>query len=231
MLRTDVRLQIRHGFYAAYGFVAVVYIVLLRVLPPDIRVVAVPPLLLSEASVIGFFFAGTLLHLERGDGTLAALAVAPIRPVEYILSKAVSLSILTALVALAIAGAALGGHIDAVLLALAAALTAAVFVACGLAAASHFSALDRFAVWGGFGSAVFALPVLPYLGMLDSPLWMLIPTYPTLALLGRAVGVDGIGTVGTAVHLLALVAWTVAASLLARRWLVRHAFGRRGRAE
>lgn len=240
MVRTDLRLQVRYGVYAAYAFVAVAYIVLLRSLSPEPRLLVLPPLLLSEAGVIGFFFAGTVLHLERSDGVLSALAVTPLRSGRYLASKMASLALLSALVALVIAAAAVGATIRAPLLALAAALTTALFVAGGLAAAAWFRSLDGFAIWGGLGSAVFGLPVLPYLGVLDSPLWWLSPTHPALVLLDRAAGPTGAaartGAAGaaagggpeTVLALTILTAWVVLAFVLGRRWLTRHAFGRVG---
>jgi fluoroquinolone transport system permease protein len=243
VVRTDLTLQLRYGIYAAYAFVAVAYVVLLRSLATEPRLVALPPVLLSEASVIGFFFAGTLLHLERSDGVLSALAVTPLRTSRYLVSKMASLALLSALVALLIAWAALGALVHPPLLAAAAALTTALFVAGGLAAAAWFRSLDAFIIWGGLGSAFFALPVLPYLGVLESPLWWLLPTHPALVLLDRAAGPaarTGTGAPGAVapgavpgdmVSLLALIvlaAWTALAFSLARRWVARHAFGRLG---
>jgi hypothetical protein len=239
VVRTDLRLQIRYGIYAAYVFVAVAYIVLLRSLSPEPRLFVLPPLLLSETGVIGFFFAGTLLHLERNDGVLSALAVTPLRSGRYLASKMVSLALLAALVAIAIGAAAVGTTIRVPLLALTAALTAALFVAGGLAAAAWFRSLDGFAIWGGLGSAAFGLPVLPYLGVLESPAWWLVPTHPALVLLDRAAGPGGAAPAGpagavvgggpeTLLALTVLTAWVVLAFLLGQHWLARHAFGRIG---
>lgn len=234
MVRTDLRLQVRYGIYAAYAFVAAAYIVLLRSLPPEPRLLALPPVLLSECSVIGFFFAGTLLHLERSDGVLAALAVTPLRTGRYLASKMASLALLSALVAYLVARAAVGVLVHGPLLAATAALTTALFVAGGLAAAAWFRSLDGFVIWGGLGSAFFGLPVLPYLGVLESSLWWLLPTHPALILLDRAAGPAAVASPGaggamvTPLALVVLTAWTVVVFHLVRRWLARHTFGRPG---
>jgi fluoroquinolone transport system permease protein len=228
-LRTDLTVQFRYGFHAAYLFVAVMYIGLLLLVPAAPRRLAIAPVLLSEATVIGFIFAGTLLHLERSDGVLRALAVTPLRVRSYLASKVLSLVLLTAAVALAIAWA-VGARVHAPLLALGAALTAALFTVAGLSAAAFFSSLDRFTVWGGLGASLLALPVLPYLGVLESPLWWLLPTWPALLLLGAGVGAPGSAAGGGAALIAAAAAmtvWVVAGFLLATRWLERRAFGRR----
>lgn len=242
LARTDLRLQNRYGIFVAYAFVAGAYIVVLRNLPPEPRILALPPLLLSEASVIGFFFAGTLLHRERSDGVLGALAVTPLRTSRYLASKMASLALLSALVALVIAAAAVGGLVHAPLLTAAVVLTTALFVAAGLAAAAWFRSLDGFVVRGGLASAFLGLPVLPYLGVVESPFWWVLPTHPALMLLDRAAGPAAaggaaaasgppMGAPATLLALAALTAWTALAFVLARRWLARRAFGRVGGGE
>jgi fluoroquinolone transport system permease protein len=132
-------------------------------------------------------------------------------------------------VALVIAWAALGRTVDTPLLTAAVALTAAVFAAVGLAAAAVIRGLDRFVVWGGLGSAIFGLPVLPYLGVLESPLWWLVPTHPALTLLARATGAPAASDAPSALQLLVLTAWAVLAFVIARRCIARRALGRSGR--
>ncbi len=221
LLRNDLRLQLRHGLYGAYAFVAVAYIVLLRALPTATRALALPPLLLTECSVIGFFFAGTLLLLERGNGTLDALAVTPLTPAIYIASKMVTLATLTCLTALAVTLATAPFGVHAIELTVAAALTSAVFTALGVAFAARASSLERFVLLGGLFSALLALPVLPYLGVLPSPLWVLVPTQPALLLFADAVGFFCLARAGPPLFAALLAAWAVPAFLLARRAIER----------
>lgn len=220
-LRCDMRLQLRHGFYGAYIFVVLVYVGLLRMLPEAVRVVALPPVLLSEAAIIGFFFAGALLHLERSDGTLQALGMTPLTAGEYILAKMLSLALLNAAAAVAIAVGSGAPHVAPVLLAATAALTGAIFCLAGVAVASRFQRLERFVVWGGLGSALFALPVLPYLGVLPSPLWAVLPTQPALVLLAAGTGT----ALPHAASPVALALWTALAFVFASRSLMRHTPG------
>lgn len=225
LVRFDLRLQLRYGYYAAYIFVAVAYIALLRLLPSGPRALALPPMLLSEASIIGFFFAGTLLHLERTEGTLQALAVTPLPTATYLFAKMGSLSLLAAMVAVSIVWGVTATTSGTPLLAASAALTAAMFVAVGLAAAARFGSLERFAVWGGLGSSVFALPLLPYFGVMESPLWWAVPTQPALVLLARALGAGRVDP-PTPVVLALLAGWVLLAFVAAQYCLERTAFQR-----
>lgn len=230
LIRCDMRLQLRHGYYAAYVFIGIFYVALLRALPLPIRSVALPPVLLSEAAVVGFFFAGTLLHLERSAGTLDALGMTPVRPREYLLARALSLALLTGAVGIVIGAGAV--RIAAPLLLTAATvLIGTVFVFSGLAVAARFQGLERFVVWGGLGTAVFGLPVLPHLGLLPSPLWALLPTHPALLLFAASVG-DAPGAIGSPdqpllvpLSMLALLGWVAISFLLAHRWITRYTPG------
>ena len=94
---SDVRYQWRYGFYLVYLFVIAFFIALIRVLPADWRQTALVAVLLSDPALLGFFFIGGILQLERGEGLLDALFLSPLRPWEYIVSKGASLGILATL--------------------------------------------------------------------------------------------------------------------------------------
>jgi len=225
LLRHDIRLQYRHGFYAAYAFVSVAYIGMFRVLGPLLGTMLLPVVLFSEASVIGFFFAGTLYHFEKADGTHRALAVTPVRTWVCLTARAAALSLLTIAASFVLVAGTVGTAFHPGLLVLAAGLTSVLFVCMGTAAASRFASIDRFAVWGGMLSAVLGLPLLPWFGILESPLWALFPTGPSLALFGHALDTDPPG--GAAIAAIFIAVWTVPAFLLCRAWLDRFAFQRR----
>lgn len=228
LIRNDVRLQLRHGIYAAYAFVALAYVVLMRLLPADARVIALPPLLLTEVTIIGFFFAGTLLLFERGDGTLTALGATPLSPLQYLLAKWLSLSFAMALTSMAIAWGALGSRVRPLPLIVTATLIAAAFVPAGLAVASRFTKLERFVVLGGLASAVLGLPVVPYLGALESTFWVAVPTTGALALLACSTDAPGVSVASLIFGGAILAGWAVIAFLIARRWVTRYGLGREG---
>jgi fluoroquinolone transport system permease protein len=92
----DIRYQWRYGFYFIYAFMSVLYIVILRLLPESWRETALVVTLLSDPALLGFFFIGGILQLERGEGLLDALFLSPLRPHEYALSKALSLGLVAA---------------------------------------------------------------------------------------------------------------------------------------
>ncbi|MFP4430996.1 MAG: hypothetical protein ACLFPV_07085, partial [Spirochaetaceae bacterium] len=97
-LKHDIRYQFRHGFYFAYVVVLGAYLVALLNVPAHYRNLVVSLVVFSDTSVLGFFFVGAILLLEREEGTLRAVSVTPLRPREFCLSKALSLTVLALLV-------------------------------------------------------------------------------------------------------------------------------------
>jgi len=100
---SDVRYQWRYGFYFIYGFLTVFFIIMLRLLPESWRETALVATLLADPALLGLFFIGGLMQLERGEGILDALFSSPLRPWEYIASKALSLGMISTLVSVIVA--------------------------------------------------------------------------------------------------------------------------------
>jgi fluoroquinolone transport system permease protein len=100
---SDVRYQWRYGFYFIYGFMTVAFIIILRLLPDSWRETALVVTLLADPALLGLFFIGGLMQLERGEGILDALFSSPLRPWEYIASKALSLGMISTLVSVVVA--------------------------------------------------------------------------------------------------------------------------------
>jgi fluoroquinolone transport system permease protein len=227
LVRNDMRLLWRHGFFAAYGFVAVVYLLLLRALPPDIAARLLGPLLFTEAGVVGFMFAGTLLQLERQDGATDALGVTPLTPATFLAARMVAFSVPTVVVGATIALLARSAadiHVAGLLLTLTA--MALFFVPLGVALAARIRTLDRFVIGGGLLSAGLGIVLLPFLGVADSPVWWILPSYGVARALGAALGVWGAPDTLANVLLIAIVAgWTALAFATAKRTLAQRAFG------
>ena len=90
----DFRLQWRFGFFLVGAIVAVVTIALLRPFVGEELGFLIPVWALGNLAVTTFYFAACLVLFEKGEGTLEAIVVSPLRPSEYLASKALSLSTL-----------------------------------------------------------------------------------------------------------------------------------------
>jgi fluoroquinolone transport system permease protein len=164
-LQTDVRVQLRNGFYLATAFVVGCSIALLRLLPNDVAALLLPVVLLENTVINTFYFASALLLLERGEGTLAAQSVTPLRSDEYLASKVMTLTALSLLESLLIATAGTGLDGRLLVLSLGIALAAALFCLSGIALIVHYESINEFIMPSVLYTAVLSLPILGYVGV------------------------------------------------------------------
>lgn len=102
-MKWDARLQYRNGFYYAALVVVIIWALLLSQIPAQLfdslgtNTLAwlLPAAVLGNLLVGTFYFMGGLLLLEKGEGTIEAQIITPLRSSEYILSKLATLTILS----------------------------------------------------------------------------------------------------------------------------------------
>ncbi len=164
-LGTDVRVQLRNGFYFATAFVVACSIALLRWLPADVTALLLPVVLLGNIVVNSFYFASGLLLLERGEGTFAAQSVTPLRADEYLASKLVTLTALSLAESLLIATAVAGPGGRLIVMSLGIALAAVLFCLAGIALVVHYESINEFIMPSVMYTFLLSLPVLGYFGV------------------------------------------------------------------
>src|SRR5690349_16680714 len=93
-LQLDARIQVRNGFYAASAFLIVIMTALLLQIPRENIDVALitPGFVVVNLIVTTFYFVAGLVMLEKSEGVLSGLVVSPLRPAEYLASKALTLT-------------------------------------------------------------------------------------------------------------------------------------------
>lgn len=196
LIAHETRLQYRYGIYGAYAFVIAFYVGVLiwggDILPP----VFTAFIIYTDPAVLGFYFLGALMMLEKAEGSRLALSVSPINAGAYFTAKAVPLTLL-GLVAVAIMAPLIHGDTDWPVLIGAVLLSALCYLGVGVPIALHFRTVTSYLI----GSVGFLLPlVVPsFLACLDPmPVWaMLFPTAAQLRLIMIGVGAasDGFGAI------------------------------------
>ena len=91
----DMKVQVRERVYLFTVFTTLAFGIVLWLLPkraPDTVTTAV---LFLDPAVVGTSFVAAIVLMERSQNTLVALAVSPMRPSDYVLSKIVTLTLLT----------------------------------------------------------------------------------------------------------------------------------------
>lgn len=186
-LRCDVRLQVRNGFYWAVLFLLGVFAVLVSLLPAlDWRPV-LAPLVLGNLVVATFMFIAGLVLLEKDEGTLAALAVTPLGPGEYLTSKVATLAGLSLFENLAMAALACGLGLDWLPLAIGIVLASALYCLGGFLVIVRYESINEFLFPSMLFVTLFSLPILDYAGLWETRLMFLHPLQAPLVLFEGAV--------------------------------------------
>jgi len=210
--RYNIRLQFRHGFYYAYLVVCVVYVILLYLLAPKAREIVTPLLIFSDPAMLGIFFIGGIVLLERSDNTLQSLFVTPLRTAEYCFAKVISLAVLALSSSLILAAAGKGGvNLNWPLLVLGVILTSGLVTMTGLAVSARADTVPGYILSVIPLVIVISLPVLPYFGVLDTHWFFLIPTHASITLIrgGFSPGAAPLWELLLSITLLAV--WNLAA--------------------
>lgn len=224
--RGDLRFQLRHGIHTAYALVVVFYALLLANAPAGMRPVATVLVLFSDTSVVGFFFIGGILLLERRQGITSALFVTPLRADEYLTAKLASLTLLAVLASallMLVAGVPMRGFGTGLL---GVALSSVFFILVGVIVAARSETVNGYFLRGTLFSILFTLPLFDYLQLFRLPLGRLLPTHGALVLMDGMFHSIGRGPLLGAVALLAV--WNVAAWIWARSSFLRFVVHREG---
>ena len=187
-IQWDIRLQFRNGFYYASAFVAVVSILFLAQLQlsPEILALLLPAIILQNVLINTFYFIAGLVLLEKGEGTLEGIVVSPLRRWEYLLSKVVTLTLLSILESLAIIIFLYGLGFNLLFMIIGLALLGIFFALAGFIAVARYDSINTFLLPSVLMVTALSLPLLDYFGIWRSPLMYLHPIQAPLLLMKAA---------------------------------------------
>lgn len=188
-IRLDVRLQARAKLYHIGLALAVVIGLAGRFfVSPEAMGRVLPVFFLLFLGSSTYIFGAGMVLLERGQGTLGAMRVTPIRSGEYLGSKILTLSTFALAESAVVLLIALGPTGFEPLLLVPGILAMAVFYTLvGLAQVASSDSVTDFLVPGAIVvSLILQSPLYPFLGLWQSPLWYVVPTYAPLTLLEAA---------------------------------------------
>ena len=186
-LRWEFVLQFRQGFFYAALFVIAMWSITLSQLPTVAAGWLLPFVLFIDVSIFGFFFMGGMLYLEKDDGVLEALVATPLRTNDYLLTKVISLTLLSIVVSAAIMAIAtflIGGlPVNWLMLLLGVTLNSWFLTMAGFILAVRFDSISDYILASVLFMIPFQIPLLDFFGVWENPLIYLIPTQPTMLLI------------------------------------------------
>jgi fluoroquinolone transport system permease protein len=182
-LRWEVALEFRNGFYYAVGFIMAFWVVIYTQFPRlDLRAL-LPGLLLGNLLVTTFYFMAGLVMLEKGEGSLEARVVTPLRSTEYLLVKVIALGLLVLAENLLIAGLFAGFRFALLPLALGLVFSGAMFSLVGFLAVVRYDSINEFLLPSLPYTLFVMLPMVDFFGIVKTPVFYLHPAQAALVLM------------------------------------------------
>ena len=169
----DIKFQFKYGFYFIYAIFTIMYISVILFLPLEWKEKAAAVLIFSDPSAMGLFFMGAIVLLEKSERVLSTIAVSPVGADEYIVSKVVSLGIISAISGASIALSADTGNILIVIFGVL--IGSALFTLIGLIVAVNINSLNQFVTAAVPVEIIIFTPPILYLLGYDNKLMLLHP--------------------------------------------------------
>lgn len=189
-LWADIRFQMKQGFYLVYVMLTIMYLIILSFLPKDVLSITLPLVVFSDPSVLGLFFIGGIIMLEKVQGVLSVLVVSPLRTIEYLLSKVFSLALVSVMAAFAITGFSNYNSVNWLLLFLSTILTSGIFTLCGIIINAGCQTVNQYMIKTIPYMLLFVLPCFSLIGFPYSWVFTIVPSVAALRLmLGAYTGI------------------------------------------
>ena len=182
-LKLDITLQKRYGFYYAAAFITIVWITVLSSIPSSYLKLFVPFIIFVDLGVVGLFFIAGQILFEKSERTLSVLVTTPLTFAQYLASKVISMTILSIIISYIVVIVSYGLRFNYLLLTVGIITTSVICIMTGVIAVAPYSSISNFIIPSQLYLLIFAMPVFEYVGLLQSPLFYLIPTQGSLLLL------------------------------------------------
>ncbi len=208
LLSGDIRFQFKYGFYLIYVIFSLLYIGLLFAFPAAWREKAAITMVFTDPAAMGLYFMGSIVLFEKSERVLNSLAISPVRTYEYVLSKLVSIGIISTIVGLII-GFTGGVVYNPLIFIIGVFLCSCLFSAVGLIVACKISTLNQFVIATVPAELLINIPTLFYLfGYKKS--WLLF--HPGVCMIELCTSGNSIITA-----LIVLLLWTLLLTVIACR--------------
>lgn len=190
-LKSDILFQFKQGFYIIYVVITLVYMIALSWIPINQLKIVVPLVIFTDPSVIGLFFVGGIIMLEKNQGIIFAIVVTPLSVLEYIISKVLSLIVVSLFAGVIIAALTYKGPINWLLFAISLILTSTFFTLCGLIIGAKCHTVNQYIVKTIPIMIFFTLPCFSLINYTGIDIFHAIPSVTALKLiLASFIGID-----------------------------------------
>ncbi|MFB0920132.1 MAG: ABC transporter permease [Oscillospiraceae bacterium] len=187
LLMGDVAFQFKYGFYFIYLLFSLLYIGLVFAFNEAWRGKAAILMIFSDPSAMGLYFMGAIVLFEKSERVLDSIAISPVKPFEYVLSKLCSIGLISTVVSLAI-GIPAGIVKNPLAFISGVFLCSCLFSAVGLIIACKTTTLNQFVLATVPAEILINFPAIIWLFWYKEN-WLLI--HPGVSMLALCGGSDG----------------------------------------
>jgi fluoroquinolone transport system permease protein len=160
--RWDVQLQFRNGFYIVSAFTAAFFIIFLKQLSNVDLSYWWPAIITGNLTINSFYFMAGIVLLEKGEGTMEAQIVTPLRPWEVLGSKVLTLGLLSLFETLLIILIVQGVAFNWFLLVTSIVFYIAMLSLYGFIVVARYDSISEFILPSALWTIGFSLPLLYY---------------------------------------------------------------------
>lgn len=196
-MKMDVTTQLRNNLYAiGIGVGVLVAVGLSQLAQPEQMFSLIPTLLLLVVGGSTLLYVAGLILFEKDEGTLNAVIVSPLRTAEYLWSKIITLTTLATLEAMTMIGGAmlimsLAKPIEVpnlAILFIGIVLIGILYTLIGIVMIVQYDKITDFLLPMAGIAVILQLPFLHFLGLVETPLLLIIPTSaPTMIMQGAYI--------------------------------------------
>ncbi len=183
LLKTEIALQWRQGFWLVYFVVSALYILVLLNLPRENRMMVSLIMILMDTSVLGVLFIGAMVLLEKQQSVIHSLFVTPLEPTGYIWSKTLSLTLIATVMSILVYLPVWEFSGYTFLLLLMVICTSGTFAMLGLGLAAGVDTINQYFGVQMAVSMLLTLPVVPYLLFGQHQAFIFLPYIASLDLM------------------------------------------------
>lgn len=186
LLELDLIMIVRNRILAVAAIVTLLYSVIIQILPDVSFTRVLTILIFSDPVMLGFMFTGALVLFEKSTNILQVLTVTPVRPGEYLWSKAISLTFIALVASTIMAVSGTGTRFNILYLSAAVILSSFLFIFLGFAGVSRVKTFNQYFIVIPLFMAPACLPFLNYFEITHTAVWYIIPTQASLILFQSA---------------------------------------------
>lgn len=172
LLMGDIRFQFKYGFYFIYLVFTVIYISLVHALPKDWRERGAILMIYTDPAAMGLYFMGAILLFEKSEHVLNSIAVSPVKPMEYVISKLLSIGMISTMAGLLIGLS--GGFISNIFSFLVGIFLGSCLISSvGLIVAANIGSLNQFIVVSIPAELIINVPAIVWM-FRWKPVWLIL---------------------------------------------------------